>query len=196
QSSGQANGNWTMNFFANFTLVGTGPGVVPAAGGYGAVLRRGTGGTYINGIFARWPAQAITIRDSTSNNRLLVDSLTFAGIYSVENAATFDAAGGANFGTQAAIGANVTVAGAGVTLAGSILPASFPAAGGIPTVATLVWKPIAGAPVNNIGLNSFAGRATIAARAGTTIQPTAYVGAVDPSAATGWYEGWTVYYRN
>ena len=195
QSSGATTGLFTMNTFANFTMVGTGPGVVPAAGGYGAVLRRGTGGTYINGIFARWPAQAITIRDSTSENRRLVDSLTLSNIYSVENNLTFDPTGGANFGTLASIGTAFTQAAGGVTLAGGVLAAAFPAAGATPTVATLNWQPIAGSPVNTIGLNSFAGVPKISARAGTFIVPTAYVGAVDP-AGTAWYAGWTAYYRN
>lgn len=203
QSSGANNGNWTMNFFSNFTLVGTGPGVVDATnGGIGAVLRRGTGGTYINGIFARWPKRAITIRDSSTNNRLLADSLTITNIYSIENAATFDTAGGTTgngqaWGTQAALAAGTfTIAPAGTLLAGTVFPASFPPAGTIPTTATLNFQPIAGSPVNTIGLSSFAGKPNISARAGSVITPTAYVGAVDPSASTRWYEGWTVYYRN
>lgn len=206
QSSGQNNGNWTMNTFSNFTLVGTGPGVVDAtAGGIGAVLRRGTGGTYLNGIFARWPKRAFTIRDSTSNNRLQADSLVLTNIYSIENAATYDSVtvGGTQtaFGTQTALaarGSTITIAAAGTSLAGTVLSASFPAAGAVPTVATLNWQPLAGAPVNTLGLNTFAGAfgGKIAARAGTFITPTAYVGAVDPAASTRWYEGWTVYYRN
>ncbi|MBI2795900.1 MAG: hypothetical protein HYX65_04250 [Gemmatimonadetes bacterium] len=196
QSSGATDGNWTMNVFSNFTLVGTGPGVVPAGGGYGAVLRRGTGGVYMNGIFARWPSQAITIRDTTTNNRLLVDSLTLSNIYSIENAATFDAGSATTFGTAATIGSAFTIAPGGVALSGGVFQATFPAAGQVPSVATLNWQPIAGAPVNTIGLNTFAGKPNIAARAGTFIQPTSFVGAVDPAAPTRWYEGWTVYYRN
>jgi hypothetical protein len=203
QSSGAANGLFTMNFFSNFTLVGTGPGVVDAtAGGIGAVLRRGTGGYYINGIFARWPKRAFTIRDSTSNNRLQVDSLIISGIYSVENAATYDTTGGGNaaWATQAALtarGSAITVAAAGTTLAGTVFNAGFPAAGAIPTTTSLNWQPIAGAPVNSIGISNFASvfGGKLAARAGTFITPTSYVGAVDPSGSR-WYEGWTVYYRN
>ncbi|MEQ1690149.1 MAG: hypothetical protein ABMA00_02600, partial [Gemmatimonas sp.] len=45
QSSGRDDGLYTMNVFANFTMIGTPTGVVvPANGGIGAVLRRGTGG--------------------------------------------------------------------------------------------------------------------------------------------------------
>ena len=193
QSSGATTGLYTMNTFANFTLIGTGPGVVPANQGIGAVLRRGTGGTYINGVFGRWPTRAITIRDSTSNNRLLVDSLTISNIYAVENGASTDP-GPTDFGTQAAIGAFIDSAAAGVTAA-SVLGAGFPAAGVIPTVATLNWQPGAGSPIAIGGLASFASKPKIAARAGSFITPTTYRGAVDP-AGPAWFAGWTVYYRN
>lgn len=193
QSSGANNGLFTMNTFANFTLVGTGPGVVPTGTGIGAVLRRGTGGTWVNGVFGRWPTRAITIRDTTSQNRLLVDSLTLSNIYVVENGANTDP-GPTDFGTQAAIGAFLDSAAAGVTVA-SVLGSGFPAAGVTPTVASLNWQPPSGSPIATGGLASFASKPKIAARAGTFIVPTSYRGAVDP-AGTPWYAGWTVYYRN
>ncbi len=194
QSSGATTGLFTMNTFANFTLIGTGPGVVPANQGIGAVLRRGTGGTYINGVFGRWPTRALTIRDSTSNNRLSVDSLTISNIYAVENGANTDP-GPTDFGTQAAIGARIDSAAAGVK-ASSVLGAGFPDIGTVPTTANLNWQPAAGSPLATGGLNSFAATPKILARAGSFIVPTAYRGAVDPAAGTKWYAGWTVYYRN
>lgn len=193
QSSGATTGLYTMNTFANFTMIGTGPGVVPANTGIGAVLRRGTGGTYINGVFGRWPTRALTIRDTTSQNRLLVDSLTISNIFAVENGANTDP-GPTDFGTQAAIGASIDSAAAGVTAA-SVLGAGFPAAGVIPTVTSLNWQPGASSPIATGGLASFAAKPKIAARAGTFITPTSYRGAVDP-AGPAWYAGWTVYYRN
>ena len=53
QSSGAADGLWTMNLFANYTLIGTGAATTPTNGGVGMVLRRGTGGYYLNGVVAR-----------------------------------------------------------------------------------------------------------------------------------------------
>ncbi len=84
QSSGRDEGLWNMNVFANFTLIGTPTGVtVPSSGGVGAVLRRGTGGYYLNGVVARWPRAAISLRDTTSNNRpvdsLIVQELVLRG---------------------------------------------------------------------------------------------------------------------
>ncbi len=194
QSSGATTGLWNMNTFANFTLIGPGAGVLPVSQGIGAVLRRGTGGTYVNGVFGRWPTRALTIRDSTSNNRLLVDSLTISNIFAVENGANTDPGSATEFGTQAAIGANIDSAAAGVTAA-SVLGAGFPAAGLVPTVGTLNWQPGAGSPIATGGLASFAGTPRIAARAGSFITPTAYRGAVSPTGPA-WYSGWTVYYRN
>ena len=57
---------FTTPVVANFTLVGTGAGtdVDPTSGGHGAVLRRGTGGYYVNGVVARWPKAGFGIRDA------------------------------------------------------------------------------------------------------------------------------------
>ena len=105
QSSGAADGLWTMNVFANYTVIGVGATqTTPAQGGVGMVLRRGTGGYYINGVIARWPRQAISMRDSTTNNRFLVDSLIFKSNYLAENGTQnsgviFDPAG-TNFGQE------------------------------------------------------------------------------------------------
>ncbi|MCU0636871.1 MAG: hypothetical protein MUE41_18530, partial [Gemmatimonadaceae bacterium] len=85
QSAGRDEGLWNMNVFSNFTLIGTPSDVtVPSAGGVGMVLRRGTGGVYMNGVIARWPRQAISLRDSTSNNRFQVDSLMVRNLLFVE----------------------------------------------------------------------------------------------------------------
>jgi hypothetical protein len=202
QSSGQADGLWNMNVFANFTLIGTGEGVtVPTAGGVGMVLRRGTGGHYINGVLARWPRQAISLRDSTSNNRFQVDSLIVRNLFLAQNGAlnsnaNFDAAG-TNFGQESAFTArnsNITVAAAGVTAAG--LFTAFPASIDNATAAAAFnWTPATGSPIATGGLASFANDPRIAARAGTFVTPTAYRGAAAPGGPT-WWAGWTAYARN
>ena len=66
-------------------------GVVGASGGYGAVLRRGTGGHYVNGIFARWPAAAIGYRDAASKTRETNGLLSFKGVFVAESPVAFQA---------------------------------------------------------------------------------------------------------
>ncbi|HLL46723.1 MAG TPA: fibronectin type III domain-containing protein, partial [Longimicrobiaceae bacterium] len=61
---------FTTPMFANFTLVGTGPNVVGSGGGFGMMLRRGTGGYYVNGIVTRWPNAAIALRNTTTAARI------------------------------------------------------------------------------------------------------------------------------
>jgi hypothetical protein len=196
QSAGRDEGLYNMNVFANFTLVGPAAGVtVPGSGGVGAVLRRGTGGYYINGVMTRWPRGGISLRDSTSNNRFLVDSLIVRNLYFAENGGTdggFDAAG-SNFGQASAFAgrnSNIVV-GTGVTATSlfTALPAT-PTNG-----ASLDWSPAAGSPIATGGLASFANDPRIAARVGTFITPTVYRGAAAPGGVK-WWEGWTSYARN
>jgi hypothetical protein len=202
QSSGAADGLWNMNMFANFTLIGVGAGVTtPTNGGVGMVLRRGTGGYYVNGVVARWPRQAISLRDSTSNNRFQADSLIVRNLYVADNGlqnsgVTFDPTG-TNFGQEAAFTArnsNITVAASTVTAASlfTALPAGGTTA---PTVAGFDWSPGSGSPIATGGLSSFSADPRIAARAGTFIVPTAYRGAAAPG-GTKWWANWTNYARN
>ena len=196
QSAGRDEGLWNMNVFANFTLVGPASGVtVPGSGGVGAVLRRGTGGYYVNGVIARWPRGGISLRDSTSNNRFQADSLIVRNLYFAENGGAdggFDAAG-TNFGQASALAArnaNIVV-GTGVTAATlfTALPAT-PTNG-----ASLDWSPAANSPIATGGLATFAADPRIAARVGTFITPTVYRGAAAPGGPK-WWEGWTSYARN
>ncbi|MCE2901890.1 MAG: hypothetical protein ACK6DP_16295 [Gemmatimonas sp.] len=201
QSAGRDDGLWNMNVFANFTLIGTPAGVtVPGSGGVGAVLRRGTGGYYLNGVLARWSRGGISLRDSTSNNRFQVDSLIVRNLYFAENGGTdggFDAPGSTtNFGTAAAFtarNANITVGAAG-TAAASLFT-SLPTVSATTTTANFDWSPATGSPIATGGLATFASDPRIAARVGTFITPTAYRGAAAPG-GTKWWEGWTNYARN
>lgn len=199
QSSGRDDGLWNMNLFANFTLIGipaTSSTTVPANGGVGIVLRRGTGGYYINGVAASWQRGAISLRDSTSNNRFQVDSLIVRNLYFAETGTTFDAVGGANFGQETAFtarGSNITAAAATVTT-GSLFTA-FPTVSASTTAANFDWSPAAGSPIATGGLNAFTADPRIAARAGTFIVPTAYRGAAAPG-GTKWWANWTNYARN
>lgn len=179
---------YNMPVFANFTMVGTGNiGTTGTSGGVGMVLRRGTGGTYINGIVARWPRRGISVRDSTTFNREAVDSLIVANVLLAENVGGhFDAdsvktrLGAAGFEESA----NTTAS----------LFTTFPTTTNQNTTgASFDWTPPAGSPAATGGMNAFA--ALIAARAGTFIQPTAYRGAAAPGGPK-WWQGWTTYYRN
>ena len=187
---GQGSTPYNMPMFANFTVVGPGPGVLPATAGVGTgmVLRRGTGGTYVNGIIARWPI-GMSIRDTSSINRLAADSLTIRNVSFAENAALFDPASN-NLArgpqlTTAALDSSAATVGA--------LFAALPAAGTAPTTATLNFTLAASATARTNGLANFTG--VVSARAGTFITATPYRGAVDPNGQA-WYTGWTNYARN
>jgi hypothetical protein len=71
--------------FANFTVIGPGQlGGFPTDGN-GAVLRRGTAGTMINGIIARWPGTGLQMRDAFVDSLRLRDSLNIANLILAEN---------------------------------------------------------------------------------------------------------------
>jgi hypothetical protein len=197
--AGNASTPFSMPVFANFTIVGTGPGVLPTAGGNGLVLRRGTGGTWVNGIVARMQARAITVPDTAAGNRLTADSLSLRNIFLAENVANFDPAG-AQFG-QASRFASATIDSAAAGTTAASLFTALPAVGTAPTTATLDWTPAAAAPaaIRTGGLATFAAPLTgrMANFFGGTVAGTAYRGAADPAGgAARWWQGWTVYARN
>jgi hypothetical protein len=176
-----------MPVFANFTVIGTGSTTTASAnGGVGMVIRRGAGGTYINGVVARYPRRGISVRDTTSFNREAVDSLIISNVLLADNA-------GGNFdstGTKTRLGAaGFEESGAGA----SALFVGLPAAGSTFATTAVDFTPAAGSAIANGGMNAFTG--VIAARAGTFIVPTSYRGAADPAGAK-WWDGWTAYYQN
>lgn len=186
--SAESSQPYNMPMFANFTMVGTGDnGITGTSGGVGMVLRRGTGGTYINGIVARWPRRGISVRDSTTFNREAIDSLIVSNVLLAENA-------GGNFDSAAV----KTLLGAGGLEESGATTASlfltFPTTiDNNTTGASFDWTPAAGSPAATGGLNTFP--TLIANRAGSFITPTAYRGAVAPGGPK-WWQGWTAYYRN
>jgi hypothetical protein len=189
---------YSMPVFANFTIVGPGPGVLPTGGGYGLVLRRGTGGTWVNGIVARVSNRAINVRDAFTDTLLTRDSLSLRSIFLAENTANFDPAGSGAFGLVTRFaGAGVDTAAAGTTA--TSLFVGVPAIGTIPTSA-LNWTPASAAPaaVRTGGLATFGaplvGR--MAGYFGGTLGGTSYRGAADPAGTNRWWEGWTLYARS
>ncbi len=175
---------FTIPVVANYTLVGTGPGVVDGtSGGIGAVLRRGTGGHYLNGVITRWPAGALSIRDAATVARAAAGDLTVRNQYLADNGKVFQQ------GTLDLAANAIDVAATTVTAASLFvkLPATTSAT---TTAADFDWSLAAGAAPATGGLTTFAGQ--LAARAGSFIQPTAFRGAAN---ATGekWWSGWSVY---
>ena len=179
--------------FANFTMVGTGPGVfVGVSEGNGAVIRRGSGANLVNGIIARWQGRGLNVRDAASDSLRKVDSLIVTNTLFNENAlGNFDPAG-TNFGQFANYPNNDSLA-----VSTSTLFTSLPLPGVEPTTGTLDWSLSAASQARAGGLTTFTGKlqARTAGFFGATLAGTSYRGAADP-AGTKWWEGWTAYNRN
>ena len=180
---------YSMPVFANFTLVGTGViGGFPADGN-GATIRRGSGGTFRNGVLARWRGIGLNIRDAFTDSLRVRDSLSIRGLVLAENFSNFDTTGAGNNGLGTAekfATSNVRTAAAAAALFTSLNPTA------------LDWRPIAGA---TNPLTSGA-EATPAARVAGYFstsggwQNTTFIGAVEPGASAPWYSGWTRYSIN
>ena len=195
---GQNSTPLTIPILANFTLIGVGTSngvTLPAAGGRGAMLRRGTGGYYVNGIIARWPSAAISFRDTTTFIRQTEGNFVLSNILLAENGALFDPqvlSGGLPTATRqytADTTANrlSTVAGTASALFTSV-PSAQPASG-----ATFDWAPPTAGAAATGGLATFSG--ALLTKAGTFVTATAYRGAADPAGAK-WWNGWTTYTIN
>ena len=189
--------------FANFTMIGTGPNnaVQATSGGNGMVLRRGTGGYYVNGIIARWPRAAISMRDPETQTRVTNGELFLKNISVVEtgvtagtNAPVFEggtACPAANCRFSIDLGANAIVAEAGTVTSGATF-AALPATTVEPTVATLDFSLGANAAARTGGTGAFTG--ALATKGGTVITGTTYRGAWAPDGSSGkWWQGWTNY---
>ena len=189
---------FTIPVIANFTLVGTGATATSgASGGIGMMLRRGTGGYYVNGVVARYPRAGVSLRDqATYANRaggtpvtdLNTADLAVKNVYFTENAVIFQGANGTNVQNSLDLPGNALVDG---TAATPSLFTAFPATVSETTTASdFDWTPANAAPITTGGLTTFTGK--LATAAGTTVTGTAYLGAADPSGAK-WWQGWTVY---
>jgi hypothetical protein len=183
---------------ANFTLIGTGDvNLSGSSGGFGMVLRRGTGGYYVNGLVARWPRAALSIRDQATYNRagatatpdLSTADLALRNVLISESANTFDAAAG-RFSFDLA-GNAITIA-AGVT---SALFTTFPAqVTDATTAAAFDWTPPGASALAVGGLAAFTGKLQTAALVAPAVAGTTFMGAAQPGGAK-WWAGWTTYLR-
>ena len=183
--SGQDSQPFNIPLVANFTVVGFPSTVtVPSGGGRGMVLRRGTGGYYVNGVIARYPTAALSLRDNaTTGARISSDSLEIQNHLLAQVPALFDAS--TNVTTYDSTGQGIRYQPA--TTAASLFAAlpDAPTSG-----ASFDWTPPAASPAAIGGLTVFP--ANIATVAGAFVTPTSFVGAADPNGAK-WWAGWTNY---
>jgi hypothetical protein len=178
---------FTAPVVANFTLVGRGnAATLSSAGDIGMVLRRGTGGHYVNGVLSRWARSAISVRDADTQARINDGSLTIKNNLISDAAVLYETGSGRQAGVDAAANALVTSQASTASLF-----AALPAA--VTNVTQLDWTPAAASTIATGGLTTFTG--TLQTRAGTFITPTAYRGAADPNGAK-WWQGWTSYSKN
>ncbi len=193
---------FTVPLIANFTLVGCGSqSCVGPAGGFGMMLRRGTGGFYVNGVISRFPAAGVSLRDAETFLRagnaavpdLATSDLQVRNIYFSELGGPMFQANTATPATQFSLDAAGNSLTAGTATATSLFTA-IPATGAAPaSVASLDWTPVAGSPITTGGMATFTGK--VATKAGSFVSGTSYLGAVAPGGAK-WWAGWTIYARN
>ncbi len=188
---------FTIPLIANFTLIGCGQqSCMGAGGGHGLMLRRGTGGYYVNGVVARFPADGISLRDAATYDRAgatttpsATADLQVRNVLFSETPLLFQAASASQFALDATAN-NLTLSSA----TAASLFALIPAVGGVPTgISSFDFTPAAGSAIASGGLATFTG--AILAKAGSFVTPTTYLGAVAPG-GTKWWQGWTAYYRN
>ncbi|HEX7981459.1 MAG TPA: hypothetical protein VF461_22805 [Gemmatimonadaceae bacterium] len=190
---------FTIPLVANFTLIGCGQAsCVGASGGHGMMLRRGTGGYYVNGVVARWPTDGISLRDQATYDRAgatptpsATADLQLKNIFFAEvNGKLFQPVSASQFELDSTANSLKL----STATAASIFT-TIPAVGTAPTdISSFDFTPVAASPIATGGLNAFAG--AIATKAGTFVTPTAYQGAVAPGGADKWWAGWTTYSRN
>jgi hypothetical protein len=198
EGSGCTNGRnttpYTYPVVANFTLIGTNNTATSgSSGGYGIMLRRGTGGFYVNGIVARWPRGAISLRDTETFARagsaatpdLTTTDLAIKNVLIAESALAFQTGTGQNAFDLA--GNAIIQDGAATTAIFTAFPASF---SNSTTASSIDWSPSATSAAATGGLNAFTGKLSTAA--GTAVTATAYRGAAAPG-STKWWQGWTIY---
>jgi hypothetical protein len=182
---------------ANFTLIGSGDINAGSgnSGGIGMVLRRGTGGYYVNGFLARWPRAAISIRDQETYTRagaVAIPVLTTADL-ALRNILVYDAAttfeGGSGRFTFDLAGSAITAGATGTAALFTAFPATISDA---TSAAAFDWTPPGASALATGGLTAFTGKLQTAA--GTAVTGTAYVGAAAPG-GTKWWQGWTNYAR-
>ncbi|MEO7456203.1 MAG: fibronectin type III domain-containing protein [Gemmatimonadaceae bacterium] len=189
---------FTVPLVANFTLIGCGQAsCVGASGGHGMMLRRGTGGYYVNGVLARWPTDAISLRDAATFDRAgAVTSPSASADLQVRNVVAVET-NSLMFQNPSATQFALDLTSNALTLSTATAASMFaaiPAVGAAPTgISAFDFTPTAGSAIASGGLATFTG--AILAKAGTFVTPTSYIGGVAPNGPK-WFQGWTSYARN
>jgi hypothetical protein len=188
-TNGQDSEPFTVPMVANFTLVGPADGIFSGtSGGIGMMLRRGTGGHYVNGVVARWERAGISLRDQPTLNRATAGLLTVKNVHVADVGATFQPQSGSTVQGTLDLAANAIVEGTGT---GASLFVSVPLN---PTnVSQLDWAPATNSAIATGGMAAFTG--ALATKAGTFVTATTYRGAANPSGPK-WWAGWTTYAIN
>jgi hypothetical protein len=194
-TNGQNSAPLTIPLVANFTLVGTGTGtgVDATAGGIGMLLRRGTGGYYVNGVVARWPRAAMSVRDQNTQNRATAGELLVRNVLVAQNGALFQPQTAGSTTLQFSLDAAENAIEQSAAQAASLFAAFPTAISATTTAAAFDWAPAAGSPAATGGLATLTGAA--ATKGGTVVTGTAFRGAANPSGPK-WWAGWTVYAQN
>jgi hypothetical protein len=193
---------FTVPLVANFTLVGTGdPATSGSSGGIGMMIRRGSGGYYVNGIVARYPRAGVSIRDNETfaraQSQAIPDPGSAATLLALRNILFLQVPKVFDDGSSA-LGAVFDLAGNSLTNDATAtvqtLFTAFPGAVNEQTNASAFdWTPANGSPAANGGLATLPG--VIGTKGGTVVTGTAFVGAAPPAgqADAKWWDGWTVY---
>ncbi len=180
-ASGEASTPYSQPVFANYTIVGPGTATALTSGGdNGAVIRRGTTGYFTGGILARWQRSGLSVRDTSTANRVAADSLIIANLMLAENTKNY-LENTVDTVTTYATRNHVKEAGAATTILTSLTPGALDF--------TPIGNAITGGNTVTLPASKLAGFF-----GGTVTQP-AYFGAVDP-AGPQWYSGWTLYAVN
>jgi hypothetical protein len=192
---------FTVPLVTNFTLVGCGSTTcVGSGGGFGMMIRRGSGGFYANGVIARFPNAGVSLRDAATYDRggavavpdPATSDLLIRNIYFTEvNNTLFQAGGGSTVQNSLDAAGNSLTNGTATAVS---LFTALPAQGVAPgAVSDFDWTPTASSPITTGGLATFPGK--MGTKGGAAVTGTSYVGAAQP-AGTKWWAGWTAYFRN
>ncbi len=173
----------TIPVMANGTIVLSGAGVLPPNGGYGLMLRRGTGGHYVNIVVARAPSAGIAYRDAATKLRETDGVLSLKGIFIADGPLAFQA------GQQVYGGVAGDVNFVSATTAATLFT-KFSADPS--TMSDLDFRPAPGSPIATGGFTSWTG--DLATR-GAALAKTSYIGAFAPGGSD-WTAGWTEYSDN
>jgi hypothetical protein len=196
---------YTVPVFANFTLVGAPAGAWETTGGnYGMMLRRGTGGLYVNGVVTRLSREAISLRGAQTMARHDEGNLRIRNLYISQTAGAFQAENltHTNLDNRQYVLSLTDHALEAGTVGAVDLFTTFPASTLSATGASFDWRPATGSPIATGGLADF-NELPEQLRAATqgngqpnsAIMPTPYRGAAAPDGPA-WWQGWTSYARN